>query len=278
MLTDPGSLGIPSLGLFPGHPSLEYTFVDTKVSWNVKHAFHALALDEHRLPFTPTIWETPSDRTDLDLKQCWFPGAHADIGGGYPDTMSADITLTWMISQMIKAGVISRDGFDIEYIKWLWELNKQYYGKQPLNWGTGKINESMTSIYKLTHSLARTPDQYWETDGKTGKPMNIQCQGTNEHVHASVRIRKGLHGRGPDDNGVYNPPALQDWVCTGVGEEKVRWILPGHKEKVLPEDELLPLEKELLDFVSKDSSKGMVNVSEEFSKIPGSASQQLPQR
>src|SRR5439155_19781272 len=102
LLTDPGALGIPSLGLFPGHPALEYTFVDTMVAPNVQHAFQALALDEHRLPFTPTIWETPSGRTDLDLKQCWFPGSHGNIGGGYPDTMSTNITLVWMVAQMIK--------------------------------------------------------------------------------------------------------------------------------------------------------------------------------
>ena len=149
MLIDPGALGIPSLGLFPGHPSLEYTFVDTMVSPNVQHAFHALALDEHRLPFTPTIWETPKDRKDLDLKQCWFPGAHANVGGGYPDTMSADITLVWMISQMIKEKIISKGGFDMDYIKWLWQLNKEYYGDHTLGWGMGES----TAIYSPTDWL-----------------------------------------------------------------------------------------------------------------------------
>jgi hypothetical protein len=137
LLTHLGALGIPSIGILPHHPSLEYTFVDTMVAPNVQHAFQALALDEHRLPFTPTIWETPSGRTDLDLKQCWFPGAHANIGGGYPDTMSPDITLVWMVSQMIKENIISKAGFDIEYIKWLWQLNKDYYGKDGRDWGLG---------------------------------------------------------------------------------------------------------------------------------------------
>ena len=102
-LTNLGALGIPSIGFIPHHPALEYTFVDTMVAPNVQHAFQALALDEHRLPFTPTIWETPSGRTDLDLRQCWFPGVHANIGGGYPDTMAPDLTLAWMISTQISS-------------------------------------------------------------------------------------------------------------------------------------------------------------------------------
>jgi len=137
LLTHLGALGIPSIGILPHQPSLEYTFVDTMVAPNVQHAFQALALDEHRLPFTPTIWETPSGRTDLDLKQCWFPGAHANIGGGYPDTMIPDITLVWMVAQMIKSGIISKAGFDIDYIKFLWQLNKDYYGECKPGWALG---------------------------------------------------------------------------------------------------------------------------------------------
>jgi hypothetical protein len=116
---------------------MECTFVDTMVAPNIQHAFQALALDEHRLPFSPTIWETPAGRTDLDLRQCWFPGAHSNIGGGYPDAMMPDITLAWMISRMIDADVISQSGFDMDYIKWLWQLNKQYYGDYQLDWGMG---------------------------------------------------------------------------------------------------------------------------------------------
>lgn len=127
---------------------MEYTFVDTMVAPNVQHAFQALALDEHRLPFTPTIWETPPGRTDLDLKQCWFPGAHANVGGGYPDTMMPNMTLAWMISRMIKEKIISDSGFDMDYIKWLWERNKKSYGKEnPIDWGMGKSSTLQSSLF-----------------------------------------------------------------------------------------------------------------------------------
>jgi hypothetical protein len=38
---------------------------------------------------------------------------------------------------MIKEKVISEAGFDIEYIKWLWQLNKDYYGANKRGWGLG---------------------------------------------------------------------------------------------------------------------------------------------
>jgi hypothetical protein len=120
---------------------MEYTFVDTKVAPNIQHAFQALALDEHRLPFTPTIWETPDKRTGLDLKQCWFPGVHANIGGGYPDTMLPNITLVWMISRMMEEDIISDAGFDMNYIRWLWEQNKNYYAAPAPGWGLGKSSK-----------------------------------------------------------------------------------------------------------------------------------------
>src|SRR5262245_27764339 len=55
-----GSLGIPRMGIFtPGkapHRSIDYAFVDTTVPKAVQHAIHALALDERREPFSPTLW------------------------------------------------------------------------------------------------------------------------------------------------------------------------------------------------------------------------------
>jgi hypothetical protein len=108
----------------------------------------------------------------------------------------------------------------------------------------------MTGIYDLTHSLARTPDSYFETDPISGKPRDppVPCKGTNEYVHASVRVRLGLHGLGLDDKRDYKPPALENWVCEGVGGQgskgKIRWV---KGEKQMMEDQLEPLELELIN-------------------------------
>ena len=68
---------------------------------------HALAIDEKRVDFTPTLW-VPKD--GIDLKQVWFSGVHTDVGGSYaPDkttnTVASDTPLEWMIKQAKQAGL-----------------------------------------------------------------------------------------------------------------------------------------------------------------------------
>ena len=79
-----GELGIP-LGTLPvpGFSSY-YKFHDTKLSNSTKAAYHAIAANEFRSLYTPTLW-TPGDepRGSLPLEQRWFAGAHANVGGGY---------------------------------------------------------------------------------------------------------------------------------------------------------------------------------------------------
>ena len=54
-----GSLGIPNISLLARlglpHSTKEYKFYDTNLSGNIRHAFQALALDEHRAPFSPAV-------------------------------------------------------------------------------------------------------------------------------------------------------------------------------------------------------------------------------
>ncbi len=94
-------LGIPQLGIFPYRVYRHYRFVNTRIPDIVEHAFHALALDETRRSFTPTLWEHPGAPLDRDrFKQVWFPGAHADVAGSYTEGQVANITLAWMVQQL----------------------------------------------------------------------------------------------------------------------------------------------------------------------------------
>ncbi|MFB2668768.1 DUF2235 domain-containing protein [Shewanella xiamenensis] len=93
-----GAMGIPIsfLGLFEDKDE----FYDTKIGRNVRVARHALAIDEHRSDFEPTIWQL---RDNMDMQQVWFAGAHSDIGGSYqPDkdgSLLSDNALAWMIAE-----------------------------------------------------------------------------------------------------------------------------------------------------------------------------------
>lgn len=94
---------IYGMGLFYPMPGLEYTeltFVDVEILPTLKNVFHALALNERRKDFKPVIWADNSGPTNI--KQCWFLGAHSDIGGGNKDIGLANITLVWMVAQLRK--------------------------------------------------------------------------------------------------------------------------------------------------------------------------------
>ena len=105
-----GSLGMPiaqswlsklSLNVIDNNPN-PYSFVNTEVCDNIEHAFHAIALDEHRVHFEPTIWEQPDrQKWPRTLKQCWFTGYHTHVGGGN-DTNNTlpNIALAWMMTQV----------------------------------------------------------------------------------------------------------------------------------------------------------------------------------
>lgn len=98
-----GAMGIPIsfLGLFDDKDE----FYDTKIGSNINIARHALAIDEHREDFEPTIWEKKS----MDIQQVWFAGAHSNIGGSYkPDkdgSLLSDITLEWMRQEAGNSGL-----------------------------------------------------------------------------------------------------------------------------------------------------------------------------
>jgi hypothetical protein len=83
----------------------------------IHNAFQALALDEHRKPFGPTLWHLPPPPPSspeqppvriTNLEQCWFPGVHINVGGGSDDQIKggrgdreeiAALTLAWMIDR-----------------------------------------------------------------------------------------------------------------------------------------------------------------------------------
>src|SRR4029453_11348006 len=85
-------------------------FHDVKLSPIVLSAYQAVAIDEHRWPFRPALMELKEEHKARirasqkggeisPYEQKWFPGAHSNVGGGYPDSQLADCTLKWMIEK-----------------------------------------------------------------------------------------------------------------------------------------------------------------------------------
>lgn len=134
-------------------------FYDTNMGSNITFARHAMAIDEEREDFEPTIWDP---KPGVDLKQVWFAGAHADIGGSYePDKASgirtSDTPLAWILDEATSAG-----------------LKIEPFIKDNLTDGSkGKVHKSRKRIYRLKERLRR--------------PLVIEGKPTK--IHPSVKAR-----------------------------------------------------------------------------------------
>jgi uncharacterized protein (DUF2235 family) len=111
-----GSLGIPFGNFWFSSKRLQ--FHHTRLSNLYRKTYQALAIDEHRGHFAPTIWTkfTPQQgdaqaritRFQPITEQRWFVGAHANIGGGYIDDRLAQIPLAWLVQKAKDAGLTFR--------------------------------------------------------------------------------------------------------------------------------------------------------------------------
>lgn len=88
-------------------------FKDLKLPAAVKHACHALSLDDERTTFHPLVWDETEERKEVAagkvepgrMKQVWFAGVHSNVGGGYPEDQLALITLDWMMENAQQHGL-----------------------------------------------------------------------------------------------------------------------------------------------------------------------------
>ena len=85
---------------------------------NVRRACHALSLDDERTTFHPVLWSEKGEMLpvpdsegrvwlkDERISQVWFPGVHANAGGGYPDDALAYMPLYWIMQEAALRGLI----------------------------------------------------------------------------------------------------------------------------------------------------------------------------
>ncbi len=103
-----GALGIPRLLPISIGLNKRYQFHDTALSRSVEFARHAVAIDERRAAFAPTLWSnvaafnTPG--APPRVSQMWFPGDHGGVGGGEARGLS-NCALMWVLEGADRAGL-----------------------------------------------------------------------------------------------------------------------------------------------------------------------------
>lgn len=172
-----GAMGIPIsfLGMFDNKDE----FYDTKLGPNVAVARHALALNERRVDFQPTIW---LPRPGVDLQQVWFVGCHSDVGGSHaPDPASgavlSAIPLKWMVKEAGQCGL----EFESHIAK-------------------GAKSDPAASIHESRRTFYRLRERYY-------RPIQPQIKYKTDEITVPIKIHKSVKARWETDSD-YRPKAL----------------------------------------------------------------------
>ena len=125
-----GALGIPWTVPLIGRKA--FHFHNPNLSTTYEHAFQALAIDENRAAYGPTLWtlfapETsgtaspipPAPESRRRVEQRWFIGAHANVGGGTRDDPLPFIPLAWMQGKAERLGLKFRSAVTVPPDAWM---------------------------------------------------------------------------------------------------------------------------------------------------------------
>ena len=150
-------------------PRNRHAFHDVALSTIVKNAYHALAIDERRSAFLPTLWWPQDKEYELPdgsrhrqiVKQVWFPGAHSDVGGGNGNVQNSSIALEWMARAAQGTGL----AFSPEF----WKM----------------VEADTASIGPISSS----PPGIWRYAGAVLRDMSVN-PGGSIWIHPSARARQ----------------------------------------------------------------------------------------
>ena len=219
-------------------------FNNVRLSPSVKYGYHALALDEERKAFEPTLWQLPKDSDLVDKKtqkprnkemqQVWFSGVHSDIGGGLEKSYLSDITLAWMISRCSGPDKLAFSDLQKNDDWYLMPAQTAGALNAPVSpdtlWDTSK---GANTQHESLGSRAVTAVEDLKGVGPRIPPKTLD--NTNEEIHRSIRDRNML-GSG----------AGTHWACKlltgdkhgdGYGVAKSKKTLNVHRDEAKDLDE-----------------------------------------
>jgi hypothetical protein len=160
----------------------------------VKNAVQALAVDEHRGPFEPAIWEY-KPKPDQRVEQVWFCGAHSDVGGGYawdkrPNPgkdqspfvpQLCNISLQWMMDKAAAAGlafdqrVVAGNALEFDPLATIHNSKTGLYRVVPAYdrvIGKARVDGKFTDDPDATQSLHPSVLERWDKDS-TYRPESL---------------------------------------------------------------------------------------------------------
>jgi uncharacterized protein (DUF2235 family) len=194
-----GSLGLP-LGHIPGISSSTFGWLHTGLRRPLQNAYHAIAVDEHRAAFAPTLWtvhkhkdpnrKLPPPRPLDSVEQRWFVGAHANVGGGYLSDTLAQIPLRWIMKKASSQGLEFKDDVDLD---------------------EGAIKGVITDSYRDFMWGAYSKFSWWRHYRPIGQEPQPRDDGDGTDINVNETIDVSVFDRYRAD-ATYRPPGLLNWA------------------------------------------------------------------
>lgn len=191
-----GSIGWKG-GNFRGISRASFGYLQTGLFIHIQNAYQALAIDEHREDFAPTLWDKriPHDKNAViaqprpisSVEQRWFVGAHANVGGGYPTDFLAQAPLRWMMKKAEAQGLTFRSEVDLD--------------GDPI---TAPIADSYADFAGGSYKYLSAP--YYRVIGRS--PLDAA---DGQHVNVNETIDQSVFDRWRADP-TYRPANLLEWA------------------------------------------------------------------
>lgn len=191
-----GSVGLAA-GNIPGISRSQFDYLQTGLFLPIQNCYHALAIDEHRPDFAPTLWDVrhsndtnaphPPQRPLSNVEQRWFVGAHANVGGGYEDDLLAQAPLRWMMQKAESQGLSFRSEVTLD--------------GDPLK---APVIDSYHTFGEGFYALITSP--LYRT---IGQEPDVRADGT--HINVNETIDASVFKRWSADP-MYRPRNLMEWA------------------------------------------------------------------
>jgi hypothetical protein len=222
-----GAMGVP-LSVFWRENRDLFEFHDVSLSAITDVNLHALAVDEHRQAFQPTVWRQQKfSAVATATEQVWFTGSHGDIGGGYvnederkafPEPALDDITLDWMIRRVL----CYYPNFPVNIGK------KPAWPQIAPEWAQAPQHESRRSFYRALpfalRSVCNNAVPTWPGRFETNVCYDRHASPIGEMVHRSAIERIGRRVRMDRFRRVYAPRNLLVALGTVGNGAKIRIV------------------------------------------------------
>lgn len=219
------ALGIPAF--IPGAKAIngKYRFHDAKLTSKIKAARHAVAIDEHRRTFKPTLFdrqrlnelntlaqaerEDPFKEWEVPYQERWFPGVHGTVGGMTLDRGLSDGALAWVLAGAKRQGLDLRDDEDAK----TFQIAPNSFGPLSDNakkqTGDGWITRLKKRITFHREGPSDLDEVSLPTLQRWAAPANVLPEGRNYRPETMSRVAR----------------AIEDWIATHAAESKSEHVV-----------------------------------------------------